>query len=172
MIVKENTKGLHQRLNDLDWTSVPVSHRSVDTGHGRREVRTIQVTDAPVDLGFPHAAQVFLVERYTTRKVRKRVKNSRRYKTVQVKTAVAVLGITSLSAREAAPEHLATYVRGHWSIENRLHWVMSHSVRTPPRSRPGPGPASWPPSVFSELDLYHSEVVCWPVIRDSVRGSS
>ena len=125
MIVKENTKGLHQRLNDLDWTSVPVSHRSVDTGHGRREVRTIQVTDAPVDLGFPHAAQVFLVERYTTRKVRKRIKNSRRYKTVQVKTAVAVLGITSLSSREAAPEHLATYVRGHWSIENRLHWVRS-----------------------------------------------
>ena len=31
------------------------------------------------------------------RKVRKRIKNSRRYKTVQVKTAVAVLGITSLS---------------------------------------------------------------------------
>ena len=42
------------------------------------------------------------------RKVRKRIKNSRRYKTVQVKTAVAVLGITSLSSREAAPEHLAT----------------------------------------------------------------
>ena len=76
MIVKENTKGLYQRLNALDWASVPVAHRSVDTGHGRREIRTIQVTDAPADLGFPHAAQVFLVERYTTRKVRKRVKNT------------------------------------------------------------------------------------------------
>ena len=59
------------------------------------------------------------------RKVRKRIKNSRRYKTVQVKTAIAVLGITSLSSREAAPKHLATYVRGYWSIENRLHWVRS-----------------------------------------------
>ncbi len=129
MIVKENTKGLYQRLNDLDWAAVPVSHRAVDTGHGRREVRTIQVMDAPADLGFPHAAQVFLIERYTTRKVRKRIKNSRRYKTVQVKTAVAVLGITSLSAREAAPQHLATYVRGHWSIENRLHWVRDVTFR-------------------------------------------
>jgi predicted transposase YbfD/YdcC len=129
MIVKENTKGLFGRLNDLDWTSVPVSHRSVDTGHGRREVRTIQVMDAPADLGFPHAAQVFLIERYTTRKVRKRIKNSRRYKTVQVKTAVAVLGITSLSTADAAPEHLATYVRGHWSIENRLHWVRDVTFR-------------------------------------------
>jgi predicted transposase YbfD/YdcC len=129
MIVKENTKGLFERLNTLDWASVPVSHRSVDTGHGRREVRTIQVMDAPADLGFPHAAQVFLIERYTTRKVRKRIKNSRRYKTVQVKTAIAVLGITSLSSREAAPEHLATYVRGHWSIENRLHWVRDVTFR-------------------------------------------
>ena len=129
MTVKENTKGLFGRLVDLDWAGVPVSHRSVDTGHGRREVRTIQVMDAPADLGFPHAAQVFLVDRYTTRKVRKRIKNSRRYKTVQVTTAVAVLGITSLSSREAAPEHLATYVRGHWSIENRLHWVRDVTFR-------------------------------------------
>ena len=79
--------------------------------------------------GFRTRRKVFLIERYTTRKVRKRIKNSRRYKTVQVKTAVAVLGITSLSAREAAPEHLATYVRGHWSIENKIHWVRDVTFR-------------------------------------------
>ncbi|MDQ4032308.1 MAG: ISAs1 family transposase [Actinomycetota bacterium] len=124
MIVKQNTKGLYGRLDTLNWADVAVAHRSVDTGHGRREVRTIQVTDAPADLGFPHAAQVFLLERYTTRKVRKRAKGSRRYKTVQVKTAVAVLGVTSLHSREAAPQHLAAYVRGHWSIENKIHWVL------------------------------------------------
>ncbi|MGH3906974.1 MAG: transposase [Pseudonocardiaceae bacterium] len=101
----------------------------MNTGHGRREVRTIQVTDAPADLGFPHAAQILLIERYTTRKIRKRIKNSRRYQTVQVHTAAAVLGITSLSAREAAPQHLATYVRGHWSIENRIHWVRDVTSR-------------------------------------------
>jgi predicted transposase YbfD/YdcC len=48
---------------------------------------------------------------------------------VQVKIAIAVLGVTSLSSREAAPEHLATYVRGHWSIENRLHWVRDVTFR-------------------------------------------
>jgi hypothetical protein len=37
MIVKQNTKGLYDRLNSLDWASVPVTHRTVDTGHGRRE---------------------------------------------------------------------------------------------------------------------------------------
>jgi hypothetical protein len=38
MIVKQNTKGLFGRLDTLDWASVPVAHRAVDTGHGRREV--------------------------------------------------------------------------------------------------------------------------------------
>jgi predicted transposase YbfD/YdcC len=129
MIVKENQKGLFQRLDSLDWASVPISHRTVDTGHGRRELRTIQVMDAPAGLGFPHAAQVFLLERYTTRKVRKRTKGSRRYKTVEVKTAIAVLGVTSLHSREAAPEHLVAYVRGHWSIENKIHWVRDVTFR-------------------------------------------
>jgi hypothetical protein len=45
------------------------------------------------------------------------------------RTAVAVLGVTSLSAREAAPVHLATYVRGHWSIENKVHWARDVTFR-------------------------------------------
>jgi predicted transposase YbfD/YdcC len=79
--------------------------------------------DAPEDLEFPHAAQVFLIERYVTRTVRRRVKGSRKYKKVKVKSAVAVLGVTSLTAADATPERLATYIRGHWSIENKIHWV-------------------------------------------------
>jgi predicted transposase YbfD/YdcC len=129
MTVKENTPGLYQRIDALDWAAVPITGRTVDVGHGRREVRTIRVLDAPADLGFPHAAQVFLIERYTTRNQRKRTKGGRKYKTVQVKTAVAVLGVTSLHSREAAPEHLAGYVRGHWSIENKLHWVRDVTFR-------------------------------------------
>lgn len=129
MIVKHNQKTLYERLDALDWAGVPVTHQTREKGHGRREKRTIQVMDAPADLGFPHAAQVFLIERYTTRTVRKRTKGSRKYKKVQAHTAVAVLGVTSLSSREAAPEHLATYVRGHWSIENKIHWVRDVTFR-------------------------------------------
>lgn len=129
MIVKHNQKTLYARLDALDWASVPVTHQTGEKGHGRWERRTIQVMDAPADLGFPHAAQVFLIERYTTRTVRKRTKGSRKYKTVRVVTAVAVLGVTSLSSREAAPQHLATYVRGHWSIENKIHWVRDVTFR-------------------------------------------
>lgn len=129
MIVKQNQQGLFDRLDALDWAAVPISHTTVDKGHGRRQRRTIRVLPAPAGLGFPHAAQVFLIERYTTRTMRKRRKGSRKYKKVQIHTAVAVLGVTSLSAREAAPQHLATYVRGHWSIENRIHWVRDVTLR-------------------------------------------
>lgn len=31
--------------------------------------------------------------------------------------------ITSLSADKASPQRLLTLNRGHWEIENRLHWV-------------------------------------------------
>jgi alkylhydroperoxidase family enzyme len=129
MTVKENTPTLFARIDALDWAGVPITHQTEERGHGRRERRTLRVLDAPTDLGFPGAAQVFLIERYTTRTVRKPTKGSRGYRKVQIRTAVAVLGITSLSAREAAPQHLAGYVRGHWSIENKIHWVRDVTLR-------------------------------------------
>jgi predicted transposase YbfD/YdcC len=129
MSVKENTKALYDRIDALDWADVPIAQETLDVGHGRRDRRTIRVLDAPDDLGFPGAARVFLIERYTTRTVRKRPKGSRRYKKRTVTSAVAVLGVTSLSSREAAAEHLAGYVRGHWAIENKIHWVRDVTFR-------------------------------------------
>ena len=129
MTVKENTPTLFARIDALNWAAVPITHQTQERGHGRRERRTLRVLDAPADLGFPAAVQVFLIERYTTRTVRKPTKGSRGYKKVQVRTAVAVLGITSLSSREAAPEHLAGYARGYWSIENKIHWVRDVTFR-------------------------------------------
>lgn len=34
-----------------------------------------------------------------------------------------VHGITSLDPRQATPQDLAAWVRHHWGIENRIHWV-------------------------------------------------
>ncbi len=131
MTVKRNTPALFDAIDSLDWAAVPVSFQTEETGHGRRERRTIQVLDATDEIRalFPHVSQVFLIERHVIRKVRKRRKNSRKYKTIEVRSAVAALCITSLSSREASPEHLAGYVRGHWAIENKIHYVRDVTYR-------------------------------------------
>ena len=80
---------------------------SVSTGHGRRARRTIKAVLAPAWIGFDGAAQVAQLRRTVTKKGKK---------TVEV-----VYLITS--DRGADPATLAAWVRGHWQIENKLHWV-------------------------------------------------
>ncbi len=143
MTVKKNTPKLYDALDALDWDKVPVQHQTAETGHGRHERRTIQVTAAPEEIRklFPHARQVALIERYVTRKVRKRKKNSRKYTTTEVRSAITAFIITSLDAREAGPEHIAGYVRRHWRIENQVHYVRDVTFREDfSRVRTGPRP--------------------------------
>lgn len=49
--------------------------------------------------------------------------------------------ITSLSPRQASPAQLLQLVRGHWSIENRSHWVRDVTFdedRSQIRTQQGP----------------------------------
>ena len=106
MTVKGNMPTLYKKLKKLPWASIPPVS-SVSTGHGRRARRTIKAALAPAWTGFEGAAQVAQLRRTVTRKGKK---------TVEV-----VYLITS--DRSASPETLAAWVRGHWHIENKLHWV-------------------------------------------------
>jgi predicted transposase YbfD/YdcC len=106
MTVKGNMPTLHKQLRKLPWTRIP-SASSVSKDHGRRARRTIKVALAPSWIGFEGAAQVAQLRRTVTKKGRK---------TVEV-----VYLITS--DRSASPETLAAWVRRHWHIENKLHWV-------------------------------------------------
>jgi hypothetical protein len=40
-----------------------------------------------------------------------------------------VYGITSLSPSQADPQRLISLLRGHWAIENRLHWRRDVTLR-------------------------------------------
>jgi predicted transposase YbfD/YdcC len=129
LVVKDNQPGLFSQLNALPWSEVPIAHAECDRGHGRNERRTIQVLPAPDTIDFPHAAQVFLVERY--------VADLHHNPT----SAVAVLGLTSRPAERADPAQIAIALRGHWGIENGLHYVRDVTfAEDASQARTGTGP--------------------------------
>jgi predicted transposase YbfD/YdcC len=106
MTVKGNMPTLYRQLKKLPWAAVPAVS-SVSTDHGRRARRTVKAALAPAWVEFHGAAQVAQLRRTVTKKGKK---------TVEV-----VYLITS--DRGADPAALAAWVRGHWHIENKLHWV-------------------------------------------------
>ncbi|WP_344194106.1 ISAs1 family transposase, partial [Acrocarpospora corrugata] len=106
-----NQPGLFDQLDALAWKDVPIEWTTYDRGHGRTEIRTIQVMPAPPGTRFPHVKQVFLLERHVY---------DLHWKPL---SSVAVLGVTNLTATLATPRRLAELVRGEWSIENKDHYV-------------------------------------------------
>ena len=71
--------------------------------------RTIKVAAAPQILDFPHAVQVAQLRRTRTINATKSVE--------------LVYIITSMTAVQASPTQIATWIQGHWGIESKLHWV-------------------------------------------------
>lgn len=62
-------------------------------------------------VAFPHVRQVFRIERLVRTLDGKKKRREVAY------------GVTSLSADRADPATILKLNRGHWAIENRLHWV-------------------------------------------------
>ena len=109
LIVKRNQPGLHAQLTALPWRDVPVAYTKRERGHGRTERRTLKVTSVAKGLAFPHAAQAIQIVR------RRKVKGKWSRETCYA--------VTSLTVIQASHAQLAAIVRGHWGIEDRLHWV-------------------------------------------------
>lgn len=87
--------------------------RRIDTHGSRIEVRELRASSALTAeyTGWAGLRQVFRIERW------------RRNKRTGQREHRVVYGITSLSPQQADARRLAQIVRGHWGIENRLHWV-------------------------------------------------
>jgi predicted transposase YbfD/YdcC len=103
LIVKGNQPALRRQLVTLPWREVPVADHTRDRGHGRVELRRLQVTTV-AGLDFPHATQAIRITR------RVRPLPGRRWR------AMTVYAVTNLTAAQASPARLADYVRGHWGI--------------------------------------------------------
>jgi transposase-like protein/predicted transposase YbfD/YdcC len=108
MTVKANMPTLYKRLKKLPWADIP-STSTITNDHGRRARRTIKVAAVPAWIEFKGAAQIAQLRRTVTRNGKK---------TVEV-----VYLITSADTRSTDSAMLAAWVRGHWHIENKLHWV-------------------------------------------------
>lgn len=92
--------------------------QTVEKGHGREERRVLTVSaELKHYLDWPGAEQVFKLERYF-----KRTRDGHI-------THEVVYGITSLTAQEAGPTRLLKLIRGHWGIENGLHYRRDETLR-------------------------------------------
>jgi predicted transposase YbfD/YdcC len=125
MLVKKNHPLLLHRLESVFAAAILyeaefdcATHTHV--GHGRRETRTLQCTyDLPRRrngafrrfTGFAGVRQAFRLERTVVP-----TKSGRHSREV-------AYGITRLPRLLAGAERLNALVRGHWTIENRVHWV-------------------------------------------------
>jgi predicted transposase YbfD/YdcC len=116
MTVKGNQPTLRRQLAELPWRQVGEGHRSAETGHGRREIRVLKVVTIAAGIAFPHARQAIQVIR-RTRPISARTGRKGRWHTE------TIYAITDLAPHEARPDELAAWIRGHWQIENGLHWV-------------------------------------------------
>lgn len=110
LTVKGNQPTLFSQLKALPWKQVPVGVRIRGRAHGRVETRTVKAVTVRAGILFPHATQAVQVVR------RRRTRAG----TWRTETAYAV---TSLAAHQAGPADLGAAVRGHWHVENKLHWV-------------------------------------------------
>lgn len=117
MTVKANQPRLLAAItNRLREHEQPARTRARSRGHGRTEQRRLSVVPA-TDIDFPGARQIFRIIRYTGgldgQRTRKEV----------------VHGITNQAADRADAATLAAFVRGHWSIENSVHYVRDVTYR-------------------------------------------
>jgi predicted transposase YbfD/YdcC len=118
MVVKRNQKRLYEELTwyfdtpplpcDRPWQTA----ETVTKGHGRLETRSLTCTD-DLDgyLQWPGVQQV--VRRTCERTQRK----------TSVTSQAVTYALTSLTVHDATAADLARLWRGHWTIENRVHYV-------------------------------------------------
>lgn len=123
--VKKNHAGLHdvieEMFDELTGAGVPGAHyafhEDVDKGHGRIETRRIWTTDWTDWYAdrkkWAKLGSFVCVE--SIREIGDQRSTERRYY------------ISDLDGRD--PQTMLRYVRGHWGIENKLHWSLDVTFR-------------------------------------------
>jgi predicted transposase YbfD/YdcC len=104
-------EGLEQDAEQID------EHRTEEAGHGRREVRTYAVFPAPESVD-PEGLWQDLDAVGVTFSER-----------TDARGRTSLEGRYYILSRQLSAKEFADAVRGHWSIENQLHWQLDVSFR-------------------------------------------
>lgn len=130
--LKANQGGLYEQVVDFmekNMGQLPID-QSIDKGHGRGEERKVYVA---------HNIQLVDEAEYWT-DLRSLVMVERIRYTVKGVSKQLQYYISSL---EIGAEQIAQYVRGHWTIENKLHWQLDFTFKEDDsRVRRNKGPAN------------------------------
>jgi predicted transposase YbfD/YdcC len=124
--LKKNQPGLYRRVEDLFKLAlsdnkdehISSNYSVYESGHGRTEQRYYHVLNDIREL-------VDSSKKWSNFNSAIRVEYSRRLKNGKIKRESRYF-ITRLS-QDA--KQLAEYIRGHWSIENQLHWILDVDFR-------------------------------------------
>jgi predicted transposase YbfD/YdcC len=131
LVVKRNQPTLHDVLRSLPWKEVTARRYERETGHGRRETRSVRtLTVTGLGLDFPHVAQAAKIHRHRTD-----------LKTGKI-TRETVYTITDLPARAASPQFIGQLARSQWGIEAVHHVRDTTFGEDASKIRTGHGPAN------------------------------
>jgi predicted transposase YbfD/YdcC len=112
--LKGNQPSLAEAAERL-LSGAPVVYETHERGHGRTDHRYLRVATIPEalaeELDFPSAKRFIAVERERADLADRMTSTETSYY------------VTDLRPELAGPAGLASYVRGHWGIENRSHYV-------------------------------------------------
>lgn len=130
MCVKGNQKKLHEAVIQVTEQCVPIDdYQQREQSHGRQENRRILVYDDLEDCPqqWTDLTRLICVQRWGNRA-------GERYSHVHY----------YISDLDLSAERFASLVRGHWSIENKLHWPKDMVLNEDKaKQRYGHTPANW-----------------------------
>ena len=118
--VKGNQPTIHDDLVAIDWSRARWGAETVDKAHGRLEVRRCAAVDLDADQWDG------LCDLYGRRQAARIERERTVLKTGETTREVAYC-LTSLGAHQAGPDEIGRLIRGHWEVENRLHYVRDFS---------------------------------------------
>jgi predicted transposase YbfD/YdcC len=114
LAVKNNQSSLYQNIEDsFRFLKTAGYDQTIDIDHGRIETRKCTII---TDL-----AHIDAPERWTNLKVLVKMESERRFK-VTGKTETSIRYY--IGSKHADAAFYQKNVRGHWAIENKLHWTL------------------------------------------------